>query len=150
MSKDGKIKVRIFFEVMGWPADALTQHLKTVVEKLRKTWVVRSEHYEEPVPLENHPKMLTAHAEFEADVPSFNDLVMFCMLYGPSVVEILEPAEFYLKAGQVQDILADLISRMQLMDKEIKFLAADNKVLRDKLASLGHKSGQDKTKEVTI
>jgi len=137
-----RMKVRIFFEVMGWPAEALTEHLKKAINKLKNNWKITAEHYEKPVPVdEKNPKMLTAHAEFEAEIPSFAELAIFSIVYAPSVVEIIEPSEIYLKASEIQDILADVISKVQGMDKEIKILAAknrllenDNKHLRDKLS----------------
>jgi hypothetical protein len=61
---------------------------------------------------------------------------MFSLLQGPSVVEIIEPAEIYLKASELQDILSDVISKAQMMDKEIKLLAAKNKMLEDQLISI--------------
>ena len=132
-----KLKARIFFEVMGWPAEALTKHLKDVLNKLRKQWKISDEKYETPIPIdEKNPKMLTAHVEFEAEIPNIADLIMFSILYGPSVVEILEPSEIYLKSSELQDILADVISKIQLMDKDIKLLAAQNKILRSKLADI--------------
>lgn len=132
-----KIKARIFFEVMGWPAEALTEHLKLVISKLKKSWKISSEHFEKPVIIdEKNPKMLTTHAEFEAEIPSIWDLFIFSLLQGPSVVEIIEPSEIYLKAGELQDILADIISKAQTMDKEIKLLAAKNRLLETQLISL--------------
>lgn len=149
-----KIKARIFFEVMGWPAEALTNHLKTVVEKLKKTWKISNENYAEPVPVdEKEPKILTTHVEFEAIIPSFHDLVVFSLLYGPSVVEIIEPPEIYLTAGEIQDILADIISKVQAMDRDIKLLASQNKILNEKLKSLTPSESsekEDKDKEVKI
>ena len=130
-----KMKVRIFFEVLGWPAEALTEHLKTTVGRLKKTWKITKEEYAVPEPLEHkNLKLLTTHVEFEAVVPTFNDLVLFCIVYGPSVVEIIEPSEIYITAGEIQDTLADVISKIQIMDKDVKVLAAQNKILKERLA----------------
>jgi hypothetical protein len=174
MVKDTKMKVRIFFEVMGWPAEGLTKHLKDVVSRLKKTWKISKEEYAEPIPVDSPDEeqkqapaearikkvdreyiqnieeqmgsnadnkqkahtLLTAHAEFEAVVPSFGDLALFSMLYGPSVVEIIEPSEVYLTAGEIQDFLADMISKIQLMDRDVKLLSAQNKIFKDKLIEL--------------
>jgi len=131
--EDKKLKVRIFMEVLGWPEEALTTHLKTILTKLKKHWKILNEHYETPVKLENMEKMFTSHVEFEAEVPNFNDLVAFCLSFGPSVVEILEPSYIHLTAGDMQDMLSDMISKIQIMDKEIKVLAAQKKILDTQL-----------------
>lgn len=139
-----KIKARIFFEVLGWPAEALTKHLETVLGKLAKTWKLTNQHIEAPILVdEKHHKMMTAHAEFEAEIPSAWDLFMFALLQGPSVIEIIEPAEIYLKAGELQDILSDVVSKAQTMDKEIKLLAAQNKILQNQIASFLPKKEPD-------
>jgi len=77
--------------------------------------------------------MFTSHVEFEAEVPNFNDLMAFCLNFGPSVVEILEPSYIHLTAGEMQDMLSDLISKIQIMDKEIKVLSAQKRISDTKL-----------------
>jgi len=131
--EDKKLKVRIFMEVLGWPEEALTTHLKTILTKLKKHWKILNEHYETPVKIEKVDKMFTSHVEFEAEVPNFNDLMAFCLNFGPSVVEILEPSYIHLTAGEMQDMLSDLISKIQIMDKEIKVLSAQKRISDTKL-----------------
>ena len=114
-----KIKVRIFMEVMGWPEDKLKEHLEKVIELLKEKlkWEISNEKYAEPEKISE--KMFTTHVEFDGVAPGFHELVMFAAMYGPSVVEILDPPELYVTAGEIQDTLADLISKVQTMDKEI-------------------------------
>jgi hypothetical protein len=145
-----RIKVRIFFEVMGWPADGLTEHLKKVVNNLKRKWKITKENYAEPIPLdEKNPKVLTSHVEFEGVIPNIWDLFMFALMQGPSVVEIIEPSEIYLTAGEIQDILADIISKVQTMDREIKILSAKNKLLRDRLSELVPAESSENNEENT-
>lgn len=139
MAEEQKIRLRIFLEVMGWPEEKLKEHLKKVMELLKKKlkWEIVKEDFAEPDKISE--KMYTCHVEFEGIAPSLKDVFLFGMLYGPSAIEILGPLEFYFTAGDIQDILADMISKVQGMDKEIKVLAAQNKKSIDILTTLEKK-----------
>jgi hypothetical protein len=97
--------------------------------------------------------MYTSHVEFEGQAPSFHKLLLFALMHGPSVLEILDPPELYITAGELQDILADVIAKVQNMDKDIKLLAAENKKFKDVFAVLEQKGimkkmpSDDKTDE---
>jgi hypothetical protein len=134
-----KIKIRVFMEVMGWPADKLTEHLKTVLKILKEKsmWKVFSEVYAEPE--KANEKLYNTHVEFEAEAPDLTSLFLFSMTYGPSVIEIIEPSEVYMTAGEMQDILSDVISKVQSMDKDIKMLALQNKQMTNILHELEKK-----------
>lgn len=163
-----KIKIRVFMEVMGWPAEQLVDHLKNIIQSLREKmkWKITHENYAEPIPLDmdnsdenkvltkkekeqinsdaaepnqKKSKMFNTHVEFEAEFNDILQLFSFAMAHGPSVIEVLEPAEMYVTAGELQDILADMVSKAQTMDKEIKILAAQNKKMADILNILENK-----------
>jgi hypothetical protein len=139
------IKIRVFLEVMGWPKEKLNEHLKEVVGILKKRmdFKLEGENYAEPEKIGE--KMYTSHVEFEGQAPSFHKLVMFALLHGPSVLEILDPPELYITAAEMQDILADVIAKVQNMDKDVKLLAAENKEFRDVFAVLEQKGIMKKT-----
>lgn len=134
-----KIKVRMFMEVMGWPKEKLREHLEQVIKILKEKtkWKITNEKYAEPEKVGD--KMFTNHVEFEGEASSLHDLFLFSMTYGPSVVEIIDPPEFYMTAGELQDILADLVSKVQSMDKEIKVIAAQNRQMSSLLNALEKK-----------
>jgi hypothetical protein len=119
-----RIKVRVFMEVMGWPKEGLTKHLKEVIQILQdKTeWKVTKEQYAEPEKIGE--KMYTTHVEFEGEPPNLPTLFMFSLMFGPSTIEILEPDELYITASELQEILSDVISKVQGMDKDIKVLSS--------------------------
>lgn len=134
-----KIKIRVFMEVMGWPAEKLNAHLKEIVNILRDklNWKVSREDYAEPIKIGE--KMFNTHVEFEAEFNDVMQLFSFALAHGPSVIEILEPSELFLSASELQDILSDMVSKAQTMDKEIKILAAQNKKMGDFLTALEKK-----------
>ncbi len=134
VKKKQKIRVRMFFELMGWPKEALNKSLKDIVNKLRQTINVTDEKYAEPEKISE--KMYTSHVEFEAEIKNVRDVFMITISFGPSVVEILDPAEIIITAGEFQDILADISAKVNTMDKDIKILAARLKQATDVLKRL--------------
>ena len=139
-----KIKVRMFFELMGWPPEALNKHLEQIVEHLKKTWKVTKEEYAVPekihkddeVQTGNESKteetqkkneMYSSHVEIEADISNLPDLFMVILNFGPSIIEIIEPEEVFIKANELQDIMADISAKVNAMDMDVKILAAQLK-----------------------
>lgn len=120
-----KLKVRLFFELMGWPEEALNTHLKKIVDHLKTIWKVTKEEYAKPEKVSE--KIFTSHVEMEAEVPKITDLFMVVLNFGPSVVEVLEPVEFVLTAGELQDMMADASAKVNTMDQDVKVLAAQLK-----------------------
>lgn len=131
-----KIKIRVFMEVLGWPPENLNNHLKNVLTALKDklNWKITREDFAEPE--KAGERMFSTHVEFEAELNDLQQLFLFAVTNGPSVIEILEPSELYITAGELQDLLADLVSKAQTMDKEIKILAAQNKKMADILEGL--------------
>jgi hypothetical protein len=136
LRNDPKIKIRVFLEVMGWPADGLTDHLQKVMTLLKdkSKWKITKETFAEPELIGE--KTYTNHVEFEGEVPDLPSLFIFAMMYGPSVVEIINPPDLYITAADLQDILSDVISKIQSMDKDIKMIAAKNKDLNEQNAKM--------------
>ena len=138
---------------MGWPKENLTEHLKNVLNLLKTNlkWKVINEKHAEPEQL--GVKMYVTHVEFEAQAPNIHEVVIFCIQHGPSVVEILDPPELYMTAGEIQDILADIVSKVHIMDKDIKLLSAENKNMTDVFTALEQRgivkksASDDKTDE---
>ncbi len=117
-----KIQVRMFFELMGWPKEALNESLKKIVAHLGKRIKIKNEEYAEPEKIGE--KMYTSHVEFEAEIKNIRDLFAITLSFGPSVVEILDPPEILLTAADLQEILADVSAKVTNMDKDIKVLGA--------------------------
>ena len=126
------IKVRIIFQLMGWPQEALMNTLKNLMNVLKKSWKIEKEEYSEPEKVENS-QMYSAFVEFIADIDDIYSLFSFVITYAPSVIEVLEPAEVVVPINKLQDILADLTGKLQDLDKEVKFLSAQNINLKKKL-----------------
>ncbi len=128
------MKIRVIFELMGWPPEEVVNALKRLVEALKKAnWKILSEEYSEPEKIEGSQKMYSAFVEFTAEVKDLRSLFTFVMTYAPTVIEVLEPPEIVITADQIQDILADLTAKLQELDKQVKMLSAENIVLKKRI-----------------
>jgi hypothetical protein len=131
------VKVRVVFEVMGWPAEALNPSLNETVKMLiNSKWKILKEELAEPEKISD--KMYSSFIEFEAEAPTLYDLFVFSLTFAPTSIEILSPSEFDMTAGELQDILSDICAKIQGMDKEIKIVASQNRVLINKLSGKEH------------
>ena len=156
-----KIKVRMFFELMGWPPEALNTHLEQIVGHLKKTWKLTKEEYAKPEKIhkegteqdigegskEETPKkneMFSSHVEIEAEISNLPDLFMVVLNFGPSVIEIIEPEEVFLTANEIQDIMADVSAKVNAMDMDVKILAAQLKQATGILQNLQKKPEKEK------
>jgi hypothetical protein len=122
LKKRESVQVRMFFELMGWPKEAINEHLKKIVDTLKKRIKVTKEEYAEPEKIGE--KMYTSHVEFEAEIPTLRDLFIITLEFGPSVIELLDPPEVIVTAQDLQEILADISAKVTSMDKDMKILAA--------------------------
>ena len=137
-----KIKVRMFFELMGWPSEALHPALKKIVDRLRQTWEIHSEDYSDPEKVGE--KMHSSYVEIEATVSDIKELILVTLSFGPSVVEVLEPSEIILNANDLQDSLADMSGKVHELDKQVKVLAAQLKKANTVFEKLKNKPESEK------
>ncbi|HDQ59707.1 MAG TPA: hypothetical protein ENN30_00775 [Candidatus Woesearchaeota archaeon] len=116
-----KITVRMFFKVMGWPKEVLNDHLKKAVEALKQAeCTVIREDYSEPE-LEGE-KLYTSHVEVDVEASDLSKLFQFCLVFPPLVIEVLNPPELYITAGELQDILADTLAKVRDDQQNIRLL----------------------------
>jgi len=151
----------MFFELMGWPPEALNKHLEQIVEHLKKLWKVTKEEYAKPEKIQKeeapqetgndskqeNPKkneMFSSHVEIEAEISNLPDLFMVVLNFGPSVIEIIEPEEVFLTANEIQDIMADVSAKVNAMDMDVKILAAQLKQATDILQKIQKKPETEK------
>ena len=139
------MKIRVIFELMGWPPEEVVKALKRLVEILKQNkWKIHSEEYSEPEKIEGAQKMYAAFVEFIAEVNDLRSLFSFVMTYAPTVVEVLEPSEVIITADEAQDIIADLTAKLQELDKQVKLLSAENIALKKRI------SPENEKKEETV
>lgn len=107
---DGWIRIRAFLEVMAANKETTESALNKHLEKIKDNEEIEiyEEDLDDPQEVEDPPGNISQAysqiAEIELLVSSVKNLITFTFLYGPSSVEVLEPEEFDLKMGELQDI----------------------------------------------
>lgn len=144
-----QIKARIIIEVVGAPKDHVEATLKSVVDKIKEEKelnLLKSELVEaKEVQLENIPqKIWSAFSEVEISVNEINRLIGFCFDFMPSSIEILEPTNLDLNAGETSDMLNDLLAGLHRYDLFLKNVHAQNILFKKELDELKKVQGVEK------
>ena len=121
MSIENGVKVRMFFELVGWKKESLNSDLRRIIDNLRDKLTLYKEEYAEPE--EMGDGTYATHVEIEGEFPSIKGLFDIVLLFEPSIIEIIEPSELIIPAGEMQDILADVNSKVSQMGQDIKILS---------------------------
>ena len=132
MEEKRKVRARFIIEVMGKPKEMLTKALKDIVKGVGEDgYGVESESYSKP---KKAGKILfSAFVEFEIICDDLESLLGAILDYVPINVEVLEPENFSINISSLQEIVNDITSRLDNLDKQIKMLQAANAVLYKKL-----------------
>jgi hypothetical protein len=130
-----KIKAMFIFEMMGKPPEYIKEELDKHLKNLEnEDVVILSKKIHECKPVQNDiPEMkglFTTFAEVELEVSNINLLFGITFRLLPSHVEIIEPAELYLKNFDLGAIITDLTVKLHKYDEIAKVLMMD----RDNLA----------------
>lgn len=115
--KSGWMKIWMAFEVLAIKEQVAKESLEGLIDKLDNGGKVKI--YKKDFgdikkverPLKNVETGYSITSEIEMVCKNFQDLIQIVIEFGPSAIEILEPLEFNLKAGEAQTIL-NAISNM--------------------------------------
>mgnify|MGYP000745869222 CR=1 FL=1 len=124
--KQGWIKSRLWFEVMGVSKEVTEKSLKAHVEKLEKLDGVKvlQKKFEKVEAVKKLPsylkktglkKAFSQVVETVILTDSIEKLLLVVMLFGPSAIEVLEPKELKVGIGTIQTIMnsvADMMHRI--------------------------------------
>jgi hypothetical protein len=122
LKENGKIRVRMFFEFAGRDKEGLNGNLKKMIDNLREKLDIYKEEYAEPEKMDE--KTYATHVEIEGELPSVKEVFIVTLLFEPSIIEVIEPSEFVIPAGEMQDILADVNLKMNQMEQNMRVIAA--------------------------
>ena len=109
--KEGWIRSWMMVEVLATTKSTAEKALEVHIDKIakeNKTEIVQTEFHETKEvekPLPNVEKGYSCVVEIEMLTENYDKLVYLVMNYGPSAVEILEPKELRIGAGEAQGIL---------------------------------------------
>lgn len=144
-----QIKARVIIEVVGAPRDHVEATLKNVVDKIKEEKelnLLNSELFEaKEVQLENIPqKIWSAFSEIDISVDNINRIIGFCFDFMPSSIDIIEPAELNLNAGEMSDMLNDLLAGLHKYDLFLKNIHAQNILFKKEIDELKKVQGVEK------
>lgn len=114
----GWFKVWLMFEVLGIKEEASKSALESLVNKLDKDDRVKlyrkqfGDVLKVEKPLENIDEAFSLTCEVELISRKFDSLAQIVIEYGPSAIEIIEPTNFKMDAGEAQLVLNTISQTM--------------------------------------
>lgn len=114
MVANGWIRCWAAIEVLGTSAEVTKTALRKHVAKIKREKAIRvyKEDWARAIRAKNPPagisKAWSQVVELEFVIKNISSLVRFAMLYAPSAVEILEPNEIRVGAGEAQAMVNDV------------------------------------------
>jgi hypothetical protein len=132
------IKAILVIEVLGRPAEHVSEVLRMIGEKLEneKGVSVKNKKFFPPKQIES---LFSSFVEVELEIESFHRLLEICFEYLPSSIEIIEPTELSMKLQDANAILNYLAAKLHNYESLLKILATEREVLIKQLESEGKK-----------
>ncbi len=119
---------RTIVEILGAPPEHIDQSLRGFVKSL-KDWEglhVRKSDYSEP---QQQETLYSMFVELEIEAKNITELIGFCIEGMPSTVEIIEPEELSFDSQAFSQAINDLQAKLHVVDRSLKELNAQKKVL---------------------
>ena len=136
-SKKG-IRAVLVLEMIGRPAEHLTETMKKIFEEIEKEKGVEiiSRDVKEPVELKDNKEFFSTFSEIEVEVEEVAYLAILLFKYMPAHVEIIEPELIALTNSGWNDILNELVRRLHSYDEVARVLQFRNAELENKIKEL--------------
>ena len=151
MGRNGTIKAMFIIEVLGKPAEYLTETLDNLIKQIdqEKGITITSKKINEPKTIENQKDFYTNFAEVEIETNEMANILTLMFKYMPSHIEIINPGEVYLTNFEWNEVLNELTRRLHSYDEITRIMQIERNVLENKLrVVLEQKEGQtEKIKE---
>lgn len=126
-----KILFRAVIEVLGKPKEHVESSLKEFLQNIKD-----NERYElinqelANLKKQEDDDLWMIFAEVEVKTEKIEDLVNFCFIYMPSLIEIIEPRELKLSDLDISNFLNDLQAKLHNVDMVAKQLKIENDTLK--------------------
>jgi len=139
------IRAMIVLEIIGKPAEHLTETLEDLIKKIdeEKGVQVKSKKINEPIIIkdkktgkDNEHGFYTTFAEVEVEVEEILLLAILMFKYMPAHIEIIEPELIALTNSGWSDILSELTRRLHGYDEIARVLQVEKDILEKKLREI--------------
>jgi len=140
---DGEMKMRavIILDIIGKPAEHLTQSLEMIVGEIDKEkgiTIIKKE-IKEPIPFKENKEFFTTFADIEVEIDDFLFLLVLLFKYMPAHIEIVHPEFISLSNNGWNDVLNELSRRLHGYDEIARVMQAEKNILIKKVEELAGK-----------
>jgi len=144
-SEDFRIRALLIIEVMGRPAEHLTEALNDIVNRIdaEKDTSVITKKINEPLEIENQKGMYSNYAEIEVEVKNPMILSGLMFRYMPAHVEVISPESFYTTNIHYTELMTEITRRLHVYDNVARVLQMEKSIMEKKLAELSKTSSTE-------
>ncbi|AIJ05047.1 hypothetical protein JH146_0196 [Methanocaldococcus bathoardescens] len=103
------IKIHALEEVKGNSKEIVEKEFENLANELKEKYNAKLKYVDEDIEEEGNLKFYTKIGEFEINFNNFKDYINFCLKYGADI-EVIKPEKLKLKANEINEVLALVIS----------------------------------------
>jgi len=103
------IKIHALEEVKGNSKEIVEKEFENLANELKEKYNAKLKYIDEDIEEEGNLKFYTKIGEFEINFNNFKDYINFCLKYGADI-EVIKPEKLKLKANEINEVLALVIS----------------------------------------
>lgn len=129
------LTVHAILEVLGRPAENVTNALKIIVDKMKveKELKLISSKIHEPVAVKDSKDLFTSFVEVEVQLPSLNHLYSFLFVYMPANIEVSYPENITISNQDLNQMTNQLMLRIHQYDAIAKNALSEKEFVTRKL-----------------
>jgi len=135
------INAVLILEMIGRPAEHLTESMKNIIEEMKKEKGVNivSSDIKEPKEHKDNKEFFTTFCEIEVEAEEIVNLAILIFKYMPAHIEIIEPELIALTNNGWGDIFNEITRKLHSYDEIARVLSFKNKELQKKLEETSQK-----------
>ncbi|XRO76590.1 hypothetical protein ACO3VM_07390 [Methanocaldococcus sp. 10A] len=103
------IKIHALEEVKGNSKEIVEKEFENLANELKEKYNAKLRYVDEDIEEDGNLKFYTKIGEFEINFNNFKDYINFCLKYGADI-EVIKPEKLKLKANEINEVLALVIS----------------------------------------
>ncbi|OIO81788.1 hypothetical protein AUJ84_00120 [Candidatus Pacearchaeota archaeon CG1_02_32_132] len=147
-----KIEARVIMEMMGRPAEHLSETLNTFVVKMGSEEGIKitNKKYHPPKEVEAGKDLYTAFAEVELEFDSIEKILLVIYLYSPSNIEVISPENLKISNDNLNSFFNSLLERIHNQGGLLKRAVTERDILIKQIEYLREKMGPELEKHMKI
>jgi hypothetical protein len=133
-----KVTASLLLEVIGRPAEYLTETLNNLIKDIEKEKGVKlkDKRINPPILVKEQKDFYSSFAEIEVEVEEIAYLVSLIFKYMPAHVEIISPQNISLSNSGWADILSELTRRLHGYEEVVRIIDNEKTILENKLKGI--------------